>query len=273
MTDNAVEISNLSFSYPRRNVQVLHGLDINIRRGSIVGLMGGSGSGKTTILRLLTGQNKIPATADIRINGESIKDMSLPELYRIRRGMGLLFQQSGLFTDMSVGDNIAFPLREHTRLPLAVIHDLALMKLHAVGLHAAINRYPSELSGGQQRRVALARTIALDPQILLYDEPFAGLDPVSLSVIAQLIKELNVALGATSIIITHDVPETFAIVDEVYLLWHGRVVSSGSPAQMRSSAEPIVDQFIHGKADGPLPFHMPGAPLEGALRLAADAAE
>ena len=267
MAENAVEIRNLFFSYPRRKLQVLHGLDFNVKQGSIVALMGGSGSGKTTILRLLTGQYKTPEESDILIDGESIKNMNLAQLYSMRRKMGLLFQHSGLFTDMSVGENIAFPLREHTKLSLSVIRDLVLMKLHAVGLHAAVNRYPSELSGGQQRRVALARTIALDPMILLYDEPFTGLDPVSLTVIAQLIKELNVALGATSMIITHDVPETFDIADEIFLLWQGRVISSGTPEQMRNSEQPMVSQFIHGKADGPLPFHMPGSPLEQDLRL------
>lgn len=267
MPDIAVEIRNLHFSYPSRNVQVLHGLDIEVERGSIVALMGGSGSGKTTIIRLITGQYKAKAGSSIVVDGEDVAKMDIRELYRMRRKMGMLFQYSGLFTDISVGDNVAFPLLEHTKLSMPVIRDLVLMKLHSVGLRPAVDRYPSELSGGQQRRVALARAIALDPQILLYDEPFAGLDPVSKTVIAKLILELNHALGATSIIITHDVPETFDISDKIYLLWHGKVITSGTPDEMRRSDEPLVDQFINGKADGPLPFHIPGPDLGKDLRL------
>ena len=270
MTDTAIELHNLHFSYPKRNVQVLHGLDIKIKRGNIVALMGGSGSGKTTILRLITGQYPLPKNSSITVAGQRVENMNIKGLYLMRRKMGMLFQYSGLFTDISVGDNIAFPLREHTDLKPATIQDLVLMKLHAVGLRAAVNRYPSELSGGQQRRVALARAIALDPQILLYDEPFAGLDPVSMTVIANLIRELNKALGTTSLIITHDVPETFAIADKIYLLWQGRVMASGTPDEMHKSSEPLVDQFIHGKPDGPLPFHIPGPTLAQDLRIATE---
>ena len=271
MADIAVEMRNLHFSYPRRNVQVLHGLDIQVERGSIVALMGGSGSGKTTTIRLITGQYKAKEGSSIMVNGEEVGKMDIKQLYAMRRRMGMLFQYSGLFTDLSVGDNVAFPLREHSKLSLPVIHDLVLMKLHAVGLRPAVDRYPSELSGGQQRRVALARAVALDPEILLYDEPFAGLDPVSKTVIATLIKELNHALGATSIVITHDVPETFDISDKIYLLWQGKVIASGTPEEMRRSSEPLVDQFINGKADGPLPFHIPGPDLRQDLRLGSEA--
>lgn len=267
MAEIAVELRNLHFSYPRRNVQVLHGLDLQVERGSIVALMGGSGSGKTTIVRLITGQYEAKAGSSITVDGEEVRGMDRMQLYAMRRKMGMLFQHSGLFTDISVGDNVAFPLREHTRLTLPVIRDLVLMKLDSVGLRPAVDRYPSELSGGQQRRVALARAIALDPKYLIYDEPFAGLDPISKTVIAVLIKELNHALGATSIIITHDVPETFDISDKIYLLWQGKIVSSGTPEQMRRSKEPLVDQFINGKADGPLPFHIPGPDLKQDLRL------
>ena len=267
MPEYAVELRDLHFSYPRRNVRVLHGLDIKVERGSVVALMGGSGSGKTTTLRLITGQFKPSPGSQVIVDGEDVGAMEFRELYRMRRKMGMLFQYSGLFTDMSVGDNVAFPLTEHTKLSLPVIQDLALMKLNAVGLRPAAERYPSELSGGQQRRVALARAIALDPQVLLYDEPFAGLDPVSKTVIAKLIKELNHALGATSIIITHDVPETFDIADTVYVLWQGRVIASGTPEEMGRSKEPIVDQFIHGRPDGPLPFHIPGPSLGKDLRI------
>ena len=267
MSENAVELKNLHFAYPQRNVEVLHGLNLTVKRGSIVALMGGSGSGKTTILRLITGQYKVPEGSSIIVNNHFIEKSTIDELYQMRRKMGMLFQHSGLFTDLSVGDNVAFPIREHTKLPRSIIHDLVLMKLHAVGLHPAIDRYPSELSGGQQRRVALARATALDPEILLYDEPFAGLDPVSLTIIANLIKELNQALNSTSIIITHDVPETFAIADQIYLIWQGKVIASGTPDEIKQNKEPLVQQFIHGEADGPLPFHMPGRNFNQELRI------
>lgn len=270
MSTPAVEIKNLSFTYPGRDTQILHGVDLSVPRGSIVALMGGSGSGKTTLVRLMTGQYPIPAGASVNVDGEDVEKLNLAGLYRLRLRLGMLFQNPALFTDLSVGENVAFPLREHSRLPEAAIHDLVLLKLHAVGLRSAAARYPSELSGGQQRRVALARAIALDPHILLYDEPFAGLDPVSQTIIAKLIKELNDHLGSTSIIITHDVEQTFAIADHVCLMWHGRVIASGTPAEMNAADDPIVNQFIHGRADGPLPFHLPGSDYRGDLRLGRD---
>lgn len=267
MANSIVTLRNLHFCYPQRNVQVLHGIDAEVYRGKIVAIMGGSGSGKTTLLRLITGQYHAPAGSEVSVNGERVDQMNTKELYRLRRSMGKLFQFSGLFTDISVGENIAFPLREHTKLPNTLINDLVLLKLQAVGLRAAVDRYPSELSGGQQRRVALARAIALDPKLLLYDEPFAGLDPVSLTVIATLIKELNQSLGATSIIITHDVEETFLIADYIYLMWQGRVVAAGTPTQLRATTDPLVKQFVNAEADGPLPFHLPGPDLLADLRL------
>ncbi len=268
MNDNAVELNNLYFNYPRRNVRVLSGVNMQAPRGSIVALMGGSGSGKTTILRLITGQFPVPEGSEVIVDGEYVAKLNQKQLYKMRRKLGMLFQFSGLFTDMSVADNVAFPLHKHTKLTMSTIHDMVLLKLHAVGLRAVATRFPSELSGGQQRRVALARAMALDPHILLYDEPFSGLDPVSRTIIAKLIKDLNNALGATSIIITHDVPETFQIADLIYLLWQGEVISSGTPAQMSASQEPLIDQFVNAKADGPLPFHMPGGSLAKDLRLA-----
>ena len=250
MSDNAIELKNLHFSYPRRNIRVLTGVNMAAPRGSIVALMGGSGSGKTTILRLITGQYRASPGSEVIVAGEHVEKLNQNELYRMRRKIGMLFQFSGLFTDLSLADNVAFPLREHTRLSLPIIRDLVLMKLHAVGLRTAAERYPSELSGGQQRRVALARAIALDPQILLYDEPFSGLDPVSRTVIAKLIQDLNYALGVTSVIITHDVPETFQIADLIYLMWQGKVISSGTPAEISASQEPLVNQFVNAKSDG-----------------------
>ena len=265
-----VEIRDLNFAYDRRR-KILNGVSVTVRRRQVVAVMGGSGSGKTTLLRAICGQNRADS-GSVVVGGESICDLTRAGLYRLRRRIGMLFQFGGLFTDMSVFDNVAFPLREHTRLPPSVIHDLVLLKLQAVGLRSAAMLYPSEVSGGMARRIALARTLALDPDIILYDEPFAGLDPVSLSVIAKLIRRQNDALGASSVIVTHDVDESFSIADYVYVMWEGRIVSEGTPDEMRESTHPIVHQFINGKEDGPLPFHRPGVPLERDLRLRAEAA-
>ncbi|HEY3326178.1 MAG TPA: ABC transporter ATP-binding protein [Novimethylophilus sp.] len=252
MTDNIVEIDNLSFSY---NNRLLH-QDINMRfpRGKVVAIMGGSGSGKTTLLRLIGGQLK-PKTGAVRVTGKIVHEQDDAGIYQLRRKMGMLFQFGALFTDLSVFDNVAFPMREHTNLPESIIRDLVLLKLHAVGLRGARDLMPSELSGGMARRVALARAVALDPSIIMYDEPFAGLDPISMGVILNLIRSLNDALGATSIIVTHDVHETFAMVDYVYFVSAGRVVAEGTPDDLRQSALPFVHQFVHGEADGPVPFH------------------
>jgi phospholipid/cholesterol/gamma-HCH transport system ATP-binding protein len=252
MNDTIVEIDNLSFSY---NNRLLH-QDINMRfpRGKVVAIMGGSGSGKTTLLRLIGGQLK-PKTGAVKIHGKIVHEQDEAGIYALRRKMGMLFQFGALFTDLSVYDNVAFPMREHTNLPEAIIRDLVLMKLHAVGLRGARDLMPSELSGGMSRRVALARAVALDPSIIMYDEPFAGLDPISMGVILNLIRSLNDALGATSIVVTHDVHETFAMVDYVYFVSQGRVVAEGTPDDLRKSELPFVHQFVHGEADGPVPFH------------------
>ena len=223
-------------------------------RGKVIAIMGGSGTGKTTLLRLIGGQLK-PDRGEIRVDSHPIRTMSHARLYAMRRKMGMLFQFGALFTDLSVFDNVAFPLREHTKLPESMIRDLVLMKLHSVGLRGAHALKPAELSGGMARRVALARAIALDPMLIMYDEPFTGLDPISVGIIGNLIRRLNDALGATSIVVTHDVQESMKIVDYVYFLSGGRVVAQGSPKEVIESVEPFVHQFVHGEADGPVPFH------------------
>ncbi len=252
MNDNLVEINDLSFAY---NSRLLHkGINMRFPRGKVVAIMGGSGSGKTTLLRLIGGQLK-PTQGEVRVDGHVVHEQSRDEIYRMRRKMGMLFQFGALFTDLSVYDNVAFPMREHTNLPESIIRDLVLLKLNAVGLRGARDLMPAELSGGMARRVALARTVALDPAIIMYDEPFAGLDPISMGVIVNLIRSLNDALGATSIVVTHDVHETFSFVDYVYFVSAGVVVAEGTPEDLRASEMPFVHQFVHGEADGPVPFH------------------
>ncbi len=247
-----VQIKDLAFSYGER--AILSGINMRFGRGKVVAVMGGSGSGKTTILRLIGGQLR-PSAGHVSVNGQQVDGLDQKGLYALRRGMGMLFQFGALFTDMTVFDNVAFPLREHTRLPEALIRDLVLMKLHAVGLRGACQFKPAEISGGMARRVALARAIALDPQLILYDEPFAGLDPISLGVTARLIRQLNDALGATSVLVTHDVHESFAIADYVYFIARGKVVAEGSPDDLRVSTDPFVRQFVDAAPDGPVPFH------------------
>ena len=255
-----VALESVSFAYPLLSGApgrlILDGVDLTLRKGALVALMGGSGSGKTTILRLLGGQIK-PQTGSVRVAGLEVPALRHGELFALRRRMGLLFQFGALFTDMSVFDNVAFPLREHTGLPEDAIRDLTLLKLHAVGLRGAAALMPAEISGGMARRVALARAIALDPELIMYDEPFAGLDPISLGVTANLIRRLNDALGATSIIVTHDVEESLAIVDYVYFLAEGKIVARGTPDEIRESALPYVRQFVSGAPDGPVRFHYP----------------
>jgi len=249
---NIVEINNLSFGYKGR---LLHqGINMVFPRGKVVAIMGGSGTGKTTLLRLIGGQLK-PSKGEVRVEGQVVHHQSRDGIYKLRRKMGMLFQQGALFTDLSVYENVAFPLREHTNLPESMIHDLVLMKLNAVGLRGAQKLMPTELSGGMARRVSLARAIALDPDIIMYDEPFAGLDPISMGVICDLIRTLNDALGATSIIVSHDVKETFAIADYVYFVANGVVAAEGTPDDLRNSTLPFVHQFVHGEKDGPVPFH------------------
>jgi phospholipid/cholesterol/gamma-HCH transport system ATP-binding protein len=250
----AVELVDVSFAYDVR--PVLQGITLTIPRGKIVAIMGGSGCGKTTILRLIGGQLK-PDSGAVRVGGQSVPDLDSDALYELRRRCGMLFQFGALFTDMSVFENIAFPMREHTKLPEELIRDLVLMKLHAVGLRGAAQLAPSELSGGMARRVALARAIALDPMLIMYDEPFAGLDPISLGVIGQLIRRLNDALGISSVLVTHDIYESLKIVDYLYFVSEGRIIASGTADEVRASTAPFVRQFVDGQPDGPVPFHYP----------------
>lgn len=257
-----MELRDLRFGYGPRDV--LHGVTLNVPRGKVVAIMGGSGCGKTTLMRLIGGQLK-PKQGILTVCGQSVPDLDRQGLYALRRRMSMLFQFGALFTDMSVFDNVAFPMREHTELPEVIIRDLVLMKLHAVGLRGAAGLMPSELSGGMARRVALARAIALDPELMMYDEPFAGLDPISLGVIGQLIRKLNDALGASSIVVTHDVQESLQIVDYIYFLSEGKVVAEGTPDEIRASEDPWVHQFVWGEADGPVPFQIAADPYEQAL--------
>ena len=240
-------------------------------RGKVIAVMGGSGSGKTTILRLIGGQLK-PQEGEVRVDGQVVHTLATPELYRMRRNMGMLFQHGALFTDLTVFENVAFPLREHTDLPETLLRDLVLMKLHAVGLRNAAYLKPGEISGGMARRVALARAIALDPELVMYDEPFAGLDPISMGVTANLIRRLNDALGSTSIIVSHDVTESFSIADYVYFLSQGKIVAQGTPEEMRVSTDPYVRQFVYAETDGPVPFHYHGRSLADDLGLPEQAA-
>ena len=254
-TANLVEVDNVSFQYDRGR-SVLRNIKMNIRRGRMVAIMGLSGCGKTTLLRLIGGWLR-PGVGEVRVAGQVVNHLDHEALFALRRRMGMLFQFGALFTDMSVFDNVAFQMREHTQLPENVIADLARMKLHAVGLRGAADMMPSELSGGMARRVALARSMALDPMLMLYDEPFAGLDPLSLGVIGDLMRRLNDTLGATSIVVTHDVNEALQLVDYVYFMSEGAVVAEGTPDEIRSSGESFVKQFVHGESDGPVPFHYP----------------
>lgn len=257
MTQNIVEIDNLSFGYNKSNL--LHkGITMSFPRGKVVAIMGGSGSGKTTLLRLIGGQFK-PNAGEVRVDGQVVHKQDREGIYLLRRKMGMLFQQGALFTDLSVYENVAFPMRELTDLPESMIHDLVLMKLNAVGLRGAHHMMPTELSGGMARRVAIARAIALDPDVIMYDEPFAGLDPISMSVTCHLIRTLNDALGATSIIVTHDVEETFSFADYIYFVADGVVAAEGTPDDLRKSTLPFVHQFVHGETDGPVPFHYAAA--------------
>jgi phospholipid/cholesterol/gamma-HCH transport system ATP-binding protein len=235
---------------------IFRGLDINVRRGSITAVMGPSGTGKTTLLRLIMGQNFVEQ-GSVTVFGQDVAQLKRPRLFELRQRVGMLFQNGALLTDMTVFDNVAFPVREHTRLPEPLLRELVLMKLQAVGLRGAADLMPAELSGGMARRVALARAIVMDPELLIYDEPFVGLDPISMGVIVRLIQSLNKALGITSIVVSHDVPEIGAIADYSYLLSEGQVVAEGSPDQLRASDQAVVKQFMTGAADGPVPFHYP----------------
>jgi phospholipid/cholesterol/gamma-HCH transport system ATP-binding protein len=273
--ENLVEISDLNFTYDKR--PVLKGINMKFPRGKVIAIMGLSGCGKTTTLRLIGGVLKA-STGSVKVAGQELKDLDRDGLYQMRRKMGMLFQFGALFTDLTVFENVAFQMREHTDLPESMIQDLVMMKLEAVGLRGAQNMLPSELSGGMARRVALARAIALDPMLMMYDEPFAGLDPISLSVIGNLIRDLNSALGATSIIVTHDIQESLKIVDYIYFMADGVVVAEGTAEDIKASPLPFVHQFVWGEMDGPVSFHYPGATyrkdldLEGLMQESAHAA-
>ena len=249
-----VEVRDLSYAANGR--PVFAGLDLDIARGRITAVMGPSGTGKTTLLRLITGQ-VFADSGSVVVAGQELRGMRRSDLYRLRRRMGMLFQNGALLTDLSVFENVAFPLREHTDLPERLVRQLVLTKLQAVGLRGAATLMPAELSGGMSRRVALARAIVMDPEILIYDEPFVGLDPISLGVILRLIRRLNDALGITSIVVSHDVHEISTVADAVLLLSGGKVVAKGTPQEMQSFPSEVVRQFIGGLADGPVPFHFP----------------
>ena len=254
MDDVLVRIRDLHFS--RASRKIFNGVDLDIRRGQVTAIMGPSGSGKTTLLKLIGGQLR-PEQGTIEVLGQNLAKLSHSKLYELRKRMGMLFQSGALLTDISVFDNVAFPIREHSQLPESMVRDLVLMKLEAVGLRGAKGLMPSELSGGMARRVALARAIALDPTMIMYDEPFTGQDPISMGVLVQLIRRLNDALALTSIIVSHDVAETSAISDYIYVLSQGKVVGHGSPEALNRSESEWVTQFIKGEPDGPVPFHYP----------------
>ena len=262
---NIIEIKSVGYAYGAR--PILTGIDMQIPRGSVVAIMGISGSGKTTLLRLIAGVMKAKQ-GEVWVDGELVNELDTAGMYKLRRRLGMMFQFGALFTDLSVYDNVAFQMREHTNLSEAMIRDLVMMKLHAVGLRGAHKLMPSELSGGMSRRVALARAIALDPMLMLYDEPFTGLDPIAMGIISNLIRELNAALGATSIVVTHDVHEAMEVVDYVYYLSDGKMVAHGTPDQIRSSTDPLVRQFVYGEFDGPVAYQYPARPLTDDMRMA-----
>ena len=259
-----VEVSDLHFSYGE--LPIFRGLSLKIPRGKVVAILGGSGSGKSTLLKLIGGQLD-PSRGWVRVAGKLVHKLPTDELYALRRKMGMMFQVSGLFDDLSVYENIAFPIREHHNLPEELVRPLVLMKLDAVGLRGARDMMPSDLSGGMARRVALARAIATDPLLAMYDEPFGGLDPISLNAIAQLIRKLNDALGLTSVVVTYDVSESLKLVDYLYVIADGRLVGEGTPEELLNSEDPFLKQFLHALPDGPVRFHFPAPPLDEALRL------
>ncbi len=258
-SESLVELRNLTFGYGER--VILDNISLSVPRGKVTALMGASGGGKTTILRLIGGQIKAQS-GQLLFDGEDVTPMNQTQIYAARRRMGMLFQFGALFADLSVFENVAFPLREHTDLPDALIRDIVLMKLNAVGLRGARDLMPSEVSGGMARRIALARAIALDPDLVMYDEPFSGLDPISLGTAARLIRQLNDSMGLTSIFVSHEVEQTFAIADHVIILANGKIATQGTPAQVRQSTDPLVYQYINALPDGPVRFHYPGISVE-----------
>ena len=251
---NLVSVHNLSFYHGQR--KIFDNISMNFERGKITAIMGPSGTGKTTLLKLIGGQ-LVPSNGKVIVDGQNVQQLTRTQLYELRKKMGMLFQSGALLTDLNVYDNVAFPLREHTHLPESMIRTLVLMKLQAIGLRGARNLMPNELSGGMARRVALARAIALDPLMIMYDEPFTGQDPISLGVLLHLIKALNTTLGLTSIIVSHDVHETSAIADYIYVISDGKVVDQGTPQDIKHSDSDWVQQFMNGDADGPVHFHYP----------------
>ena len=260
--EDHIIIDEVVFSRGRR--RIFDGISLRVPRGKIVGIMGPSGTGKTTLLRLIGGQLK-PESGIVEVDGRRIPQLSRKDLFDVRKSMGMLFQSGALFTDLSVFENVAFPLRIHTDLPKDMIRDLVLIKLQSVGLRGASDLFPSELSGGMSRRVALARAIALDPRLIMYDEPFAGLDPIALGVVVQLIKYLNRVFGMTSIIVSHDIHETASIADLIYVISDGKVIGSGAPKELFEQDAPRIQQFIKGLPDGPVPFHYPATDFRAQL--------
>ena len=261
---NAVEIRDLHFSFG--DLQVLRGLSLDIPRGQVVAILGGSGSGKSTLLKLIGGQLR-PERGSVTVEGKNVHKLSSDELYQLRLEIGMMFQTSGLFSDLDVYENVAFPIRENFDLPEALVQRMVLMKLHAVGLRGARAMMPADLSGGMTRRVALARAVASDPKLMMYDEPFAGLDPISLNQIVQLIRSLNQALGLTSIVVTYDVHEALKVADYVYVIGDGTVLGKGTSREVETSADPYLRQFVNALPDGPVRFHFPGPTLEEDLHL------
>jgi len=262
MSDILVDVKNMTF---KRDERVIYdNISLSIPKGKVTAIMGPSGIGKTTLLRLMGGQIK-PESGSIIFKDKDIPKLSRNDLYELRKSMSMLFQSGALFTDMSVYDNIAFPLREHSQLSEALIEKIVLMKLEAVGLRGARDLKPNELSGGMARRVALARAIALDPELILYDEPFAGQDPISMGVIVRLIRSLNDALGLTSVVVSHDVPEVMSIADYIYIIAEKKIIGHGTPEEISAQKSPLVQQFIQGESDGPVPFHFPAAPYRDEL--------
>lgn len=257
-TDNLVEIQSLSFSRGTRHI--FDSVDIKVKKGKITAVMGPSGSGKTTLLKLIGGQLK-PDAGKIMLDGENIPELSYNRLFDVRKRIGMLFQTGALFSDLNVFENVAFPLREHTTLPEEMIRDLVLMKLQAVGLRGARDLMPAELSGGMGRRVAFARALALDPDLIMFDEPFAGQDPISMGVLVNLIRMINEAMGLTTIIVSHDVPETLSIADYVYIIADGKIVGEGEASEIKKDEKDWVKQFVQGLPDGPVPFHYPANEL------------
>jgi phospholipid/cholesterol/gamma-HCH transport system ATP-binding protein len=265
MAENHVEIEGLAFSYG--DLEIFRGLSLAIPRGKVVAILGGSGSGKSTLLKLIGGQLR-PARGRIMVAGKNVPELGPRELYRLRLGMGMMFQTSGLFSDLSVYDNVAFPIAENFRLPDELTRRMVLMKLHAVGLRGAKHMRPGDLSGGMTRRVALARAIATDPSLAMYDEPFAGLDPISLNQVGKLIRELNDAFGLTSILVTYDIKESLKVSDYVYVIADGTVLGQGTPQEVSRSDDPYLKQFLNALPDGPVRFHFPGPDLAEDLGLA-----